>query len=61
MAYNGDAIFMTKAATVYGMLLATGGGTGATGQEYRQADTTTDTVLQNTWTLLRRPAYVVPQ
>lgn len=60
VAYRGNSVFMTKAATVYGVLLATGGGSGSVGDEYRQADSG-DAVYSNVWTLLRRPAYVVPQ
>ncbi len=58
---RGDAVFMTKSATVYTLLLATGGGTGSSGQEFRQANTSTDAVLSNTWTLKRTPSYLVPQ
>lgn len=61
VAYQGDADFMTKADTVYGVLLAGGGGTGANGDEYRQANTSTDAVLANTWDVYRTRAYLVPQ
>ncbi len=59
--YAGDPIFMTKEAAVDLLLLATGGGTGANGDEYRQANSGSDAVLSNTWTLYRRPGYLVPQ
>lgn len=59
--YMGDAALMTKGATLYGLLLATGGGTGVNGDEYRQANTGSDVVLQNTWTATRSTAYLVPQ
>lgn len=59
--YLGAAVLSTRAATAYGLALLTGGGTTANGDEYRLCDTTTDAVLSNTWTLARRPAYVVPQ
>ena len=59
--YGGDIIFMTKAAVVDMLLLVTGGGTGANGDEYRQANSGSDAVLSNAWTLYRRPGYVVPQ
>lgn len=59
--YGGDPVIMTKAAVVDMLLLVTGGGTGANGDEYRQANSGSDAVLSNVWTLYRRPAYLVPQ
>jgi hypothetical protein len=60
--YDGDAVFTTRAASLYGLLLATGGGsTGSAGNEWRQANTTSDAVLSNTWTATRRTAYRVPE
>lgn len=61
LPYTGDAVFVNKAAALYGVLLLTGGGTSSTGQEYRQANTSTDALLQNTWTVTRSTGYLVPQ
>lgn len=61
LPYTGDAVFTNAAATLYGVLLLTGGGTSSTGQEYRQANTGTDALLANTWTVTRHTAYLVPQ
>lgn len=60
MITKGDMVITTKAASVYGLLLGTGGGSTSGGQEYRQADSG-DAVLQNTWTATRHTAYLVPQ
>lgn len=59
--YNGDAVFVNRTATVYGVLLMTGLGSSTNGDEYRIANTSTDALYANTWTLYRRPAYAVPQ
>ncbi len=59
--YAGDAVPTTSLATVYAMLLASGGGTSSAGNSWRQADTTSGAVLQNVWNLYRRMAYLVPE
>lgn len=59
--YKGDAVFATRSATLYGLLLATGGGDGTDGNEWRQANEADDSVWSNTWTAARRTAYLVPQ
>jgi hypothetical protein len=58
--YSGDAVIMTKNETLYVALLATGGGTGTDGDEWRQADDTADTPLVSTFALARKRAYLVP-
>ena len=62
MLAKGDLTIMTKAASVYAVLLGTGGGSTASKGygNFRQSDTS-DNVLQNTWTATRSTAYLVPQ
>jgi hypothetical protein len=55
-----ELIFYTKAQALYPLLLATGGGSAALGNEWRQASAA-DAVQSNTWTVYRRTAYLVPQ
>lgn len=59
--YHGDAVLSTRAGTLYGLLLATGGGSGTAGNEWRLADVSTDAVLANAWTVSRRSGLLVPQ
>ncbi len=55
---NGDLVLMTKAATLYALLLSTGDNKNLSGDRWRQTDVT---VLRNTWTAYRRTAYLTPQ
>jgi len=55
-----ELIFYTKAQALYPLLLATGGGSAALGNEWRQASAA-DAVQSNIWTVYRRRAFLVPQ
>jgi hypothetical protein len=60
--YAGDAVISTRVTTCNAVLLLTGGGNGAVGDEYRQASIGgSDAVLQNTWDIGRRRGYLVPE
>jgi hypothetical protein len=60
--YDGDAVLVTRSATLYGLLLGTGGGSaGSAGNEFRQSNLISDVVLSNTWTAARRTAYRIPE
>lgn len=59
--YSGDPAWHTRGGTLYTLVLLTGGGTGAGGDEYRQANTSTDAVLAGTHQIVRDRAYLVPE
>jgi hypothetical protein len=61
MAYAGDPVIATKGGTTYGLLLVTGGGTGAAGDMWRQSDLNTNAWLSNVWSWTRTRAYLVPE
>lgn len=60
LPYAGDAAFFSSKRVLYALLLASGGGSGTNGDEWRQANTS-DVVYNNTWSLARTRAYLVPQ
>jgi hypothetical protein len=55
--HQGDIIFSTKAASLYGLLLGTGDTSNAFGLKWRQYS---GGVAANVWTAYRRTAYITP-
>lgn len=58
--YGGEAVMMSEATKLHLLWLATGGGSGAGGNRWRQT-TSADVLLANTWTISRRAGLVAPQ